>query len=56
MSTNDKTNPKLDKKNNDDAIVEVSATEADAVAGGAVGCPMDPQPTNPTPGCDLPPR
>ncbi len=37
MSTNDKTNPKLDKKNNDEAIeaiVEVSPTEADAVAGG----------------------
>ena len=39
MSTNDKTNPKLDNKNNDDAIVEVSTTEANAVAGGIVDRP-----------------
>ena len=34
MSTNDKTNPKLDKKNNDEAPTDVSAAEAEAVAGG----------------------
>jgi hypothetical protein len=35
MSTNEKANGKLDKKNNDETIVEVSSTEANAVAGGA---------------------
>ena len=33
MSTNEKANLKLDK-NNDEAVVELSPTEADAVAGG----------------------
>ncbi|HRI65352.1 MAG TPA: hypothetical protein PK156_13980 [Polyangium sp.] len=34
MSTNEKANLKLDKKTNDEAIVEVSPAEANAVAGG----------------------
>lgn len=34
MSINEKANLKLDQKNNDEAIVEVSPAEANAVAGG----------------------
>ncbi len=38
MSTNEKANLKLDK-NNDEAVVELSPTEADAVAGGVGASP-----------------
>ncbi len=34
MSANEKSNLELDQKNNDEAVVELSPTEADAVAGG----------------------
>ncbi len=56
MSTNEKTSLKLDK-NNEEAVVELSPNEADAVAGGVVGCPQSPSPDDPPmPGCTVPPR
>jgi hypothetical protein len=42
MSTNEKSNLELDKKNNDEAVVELSPTEAGAVAGG-VGLSRPPE-------------
>lgn len=50
MNINDKANQKSDKLNEDDAISDVSAAEAEAVAGGA------PSPVLPSPGPMAPPK
>ncbi|HRI65353.1 MAG TPA: hypothetical protein PK156_13985 [Polyangium sp.] len=60
MSANEKSNLELDQKNNDEAVVELSPTEANAVAGGVgISRPpdLDPQAAGElhTPGCVPPP-
>lgn len=47
MSTNDKTNLKINKQNKDEAIAEISAGEAEAIAGGMKAPPILSDPNGP---------